>query len=106
MARWRLRDVGSFPPDFLRALRDSPGERKIVGLRFTLKAIRALQINWQVYCYCIREKGEQGVRDLEANFSHRTKVEWNEMAGKWCLYLNSRPREEEDEVAKILRYLD
>lgn len=102
MSFWRIRAVGSFPPDFRPALENSPGLNKILGYFITEKAAKHLQAEWRLYRFCVRENGARELQACERDFEHRTRRVWEPTSERYVIYLDSRPREEESEIATTL----
>lgn len=90
MARWRVRDPGSFPPDFHRALRQGVGVDKVVAQCYTQARAKSLQREWQIFRFALRNYASYPLARMEATLSHRTRVALNCDTSMWELLLTSR----------------
>jgi hypothetical protein len=98
MARWRLRDPGSFPPGFHAAMLAGEGVDKVVTQRYTLAAARSDQEDWRLFRFCLRHNDNSTAATFERKLMHRTRIAWNKDAHVWELLLTSRPTVMEDLV--------
>jgi hypothetical protein len=104
MAQWRLRDPGSFPPLFHTAMREGPGEGKIVAQTYTKRALDREQVEWQLFRFSLRHYDSHPSSYWEARLVHRTSKVWNEEKRMWELLLTSRRKVLED-LAKMSQLL-
>jgi hypothetical protein len=90
MAEWRMRDPGSFPPQFHEAMRQGVGVDKLVSQRYTHRSILSDQIQWRLFRYCLRGHPGHPTAVNETSLMHRTRIRWNEDSRLWELLLTSR----------------
>jgi hypothetical protein len=98
MAKWRLRDPGSFPPSFHDAMRAGEGKDKLVVRRFTEASIRADAEDFRIFRFSLRHHPAHSTAAWETKLKHRTRVAWNPLNRQWELLLTSRRSVLEDIV--------
>lgn len=96
MAQWRYRDPNSFPPDFLRVMRQGEGVDKLVSVRKTERGAKADQEQFRLFRFCLRQHGAHEASLHEFSLVHRTKLRWDRESGQWLLLLTSRRNVLED----------
>lgn len=96
MSWWRVRNPGSFPPDFHRAMRQGAGNDKLVMQFFTKMKAERMKKEWLVFRYSLRAHAGDPSYGNEVELMHRTKVRFNHDSGMWELLLTSHKRAFED----------
>lgn len=89
MARWRVRDPGSFPPAFHRALHFEVGTHRIAGY-FTKKGAKAAQSDWNIFNLSMRHFPAHKNAEAFNKYPRRTSVQWNFDYQDWELSVRVR----------------
>lgn len=90
MAQWRLRDPGSFAPDFHRAMQEGEGVDKVVTVRWTKSQVERDRIEWRLFRYSLRHYSAHPSALWEPVLIHRTRIAYNHLRERWELLLTSR----------------
>lgn len=90
MARWRLRDPGSFPPIFHEALARGPG-RYLVAQSYTERGIKADHIEWKLFLFSLRSFPTNHLHNASQTLQLSARKNWNEERRLWELWVTVRP---------------